>query len=356
MIITGLALRNWRSYPSLSLEFPKGLTLIEGANGEGKTNLVEAIHYLSLAHSWRSEETKTLISDGANEATITADLVEGALHRQIQITLTSEGKRIEVNGKAIKRLSELSKLVNVILFAPSDTSLFTGSPALRRGFLDVSLSKQSLDYFSLIGKFNRLVGERNAALKRSKPDLVYLEVLTSRLVEVQEPIVRYRTLYVEQINGLLSGLASDLYGDKRTAKLVYRPFVKSGDGYSEAASSLYRKSLEGDLIRKSTSVGVHHEDFSLLLDGKDIASHGSQGENRLAAIALKLSPFFLIEDPDKKPIVVLDDVYSELDEEHGRRLTALLHRLGQTFVTAAKLDIEGASYVDVTSNIATRRK
>jgi DNA replication and repair protein RecF len=356
MILTHLELRDWRSYQALSLDLSEGLTLIEGANGAGKSNLAEAIYYLSLAHSWRSDDARALIREGAAAACVTATLTEGALNRTVSITLTPQGKRIEVNGKAIKRLSELSKLVNVILFAPPDTGLFTGSPGDRRAFLDVSLSKQSLDYFTLIGRFNRLLEERNAALKKTKPDLTYIGVVTDRLIEAEEPLVSYRSVYVGQLNELLSGLASELYGQERTAKIIYRPFVKTGDGYKEAAASLYSRSLDGDLLRKSTSVGIHHEDFTLLLDGKDVAAYGSQGENRLAAIALKLAPFFLIEDSAKKPIVVLDDVYSELDAEHSSRLTALLRKLQQTFVTAAKLDIAGASYIDVASNIATRRK
>jgi DNA replication and repair protein RecF len=356
MTITRLELRDWRNYRALSIDFADGLTVVVGPNGSGKSNLVEAIHYLSLAHSWRTDEARSLIRVGAESATVSASLVEGDLNRRISVALSGKGRRIEVNGKPIKRLSELSRLVNVILFAPPDTGLFTGSPGARRGFLDVSLSKQSLDYFSLIGRFNRLLEERNAALKRSHPDLTYVGVVTGRLIEVQDSIVRYRSLYIGQINELLSGLASRLYGEKRTAKVAYRPFAPVGDSFKEVAKKLYGRSLESDLVRKCTLVGIHHEDFALLLDGKDVAQYGSQGENRLAAIMLRLAPFFLIEDPDKKPIVVLDDVYSELDSEHSSRLTALLKDLGQTFVTAAKLDIEGASYVDVASNIATRRK
>jgi DNA replication and repair protein RecF len=355
MIITHLELRDWRSYQNASLDFSESLNLVVGPNGAGKSNLVEAIYYLSLAHSWRSEEAKALIRDGATCASITAHLVEGSLNRTVQISLTPEGKKIYVNGKAIRRLSELSKLVNVILFTPDDTRLFTGSPGDRRAFLDVSLSKQSLDYFSLIGKYNHLLEERNAALKRPSPDLTYVGVLTDRLIETEKPIVGYRVVYVSELNKLLTDLASEIYGEKRTAKILYHPFAKDDERFEETARGLYDKALEGDLFRKSTSVGVHREDFVLHLDGKDVALYGSQGENRLAAIALKLAPFFLIEDQDKKPIIVLDDVYSELDADHAGRLTSLIGKLGQTFVTAAKLDIAGASYIDVASNIATRR-
>jgi DNA replication and repair protein RecF len=354
MKLTSLTLRDFRSYPTLTLEFPKGVNVIEGANGAGKTNLVEAIYYLSLAKSWRTSEEAALIRRGAASALIAARVEEGGLSRLIEINLTPAGKKISINGKPIHRLSELSKLVNVVLFSPEDVGLFKGSPGERRNFLDVNLSKQSLDYFSLIGKHNRLLEERNAALKRPTVDKTYLGVVTDRLIEVAEPLAHYRRLYVESLNKLLSGLASGLYGQERTLLIDYRPFIK-GDGFKEAAKKAYERAWESDLFHKSTSVGLHREDFSLLLDGKDIALYGSQGENRLAAIALKISPYYLIDEDEKKPIAVLDDVYSELDKEHAERLSALLKPLTQTFVMGTQLTIEGASYIEVSEHKATRR-
>jgi DNA replication and repair protein RecF len=354
MNVTHLELRDFRNYPSLSLSFASKLNVIEGANGAGKTNLVEAIYYLSLAKSWRTSEPGALIKSGSDSARILARIEERDLTREIEIVLTPTGRRISVNGKPIHRLSELSRLVNVILFSPEDTAIFKGPPAERRNFLDLNLSKQSLDYFSLIGKYNRLLDERNAALKRNKPDRTYLGVVTDQMIEVSEPLARYRRLYIGELNKILSDLASELYGLDRKAALVYRPFVKDG-AFKEEAAKAYAKTLESDILHKATSIGTHREDFSLVLDGEDIASYGSQGENRLAAIALKLAPFFLIEDEAKKPIAVLDDVYSELDEAHSRRLSGLIGRIGQTFVTAAQISIDGASYIEVSDHKAIRR-
>src|SRR5574344_714065 len=353
MKLTHLTLRNFRSYPSCSLDFAAGVNLIEGVNGAGKSNLVEAIDYLSLGKSWRTSDDRALIRYGEEGATIQADVTENGLSRRIEIFLTPKGRKILVNGKPIHRLSELSKLINVVLFAPEDTGIFRGSPFDRRNFLDVNLSKQSLDYFALIGKHNRLLEERNAVLKSPKPDLTYLGVVTDSLIEVSEPLERYRRLYVDSLNKVLSSLESELYGQSRTLLVAYRPFIK-GEAFVEEAKKAYKRALDGDLYHKVTSIGLQREDFTLLLDGKDVGLYGSQGENRLSAIALKLSPYFLIDDPEKKPLAVLDDVYSELDEEHASRLTGLIQKRKQSFVTGTQLTLAGAHIIDVSPQKATR--
>jgi DNA replication and repair protein RecF len=354
MKLTHLTLRNFRSYPSCSLDFESGVNLIEGVNGSGKSNLVEAIDYLSLGKSWRTSDDRALIRYGEAGASIEADVSESSLTRHIEIFLTPKGRKILVNGKPIHRLSELSKLINVVLFAPEDTGIFRGSPFDRRNFLDVNLSKQSLDYFALIGKHNRLLEERNAVLKSPKPDLTYLEVVTDGLIAVSEPLERYRRLYVDSLNKVLSSLESELYGHSRTLLIAYRPFIKA-EAFQEEAKKAYKRALDGDLYHKVTSIGLQREDFTLLLDGKDVGLYGSQGENRLSAIALKLSPYFLIDDPEKKPLAILDDVYSELDVKHAARLTVLIQKLNQSFVTGTQLTIDGAHIIDVAPAKATRR-
>ena len=276
MKLTHLAIRNFRNFASVDLDFSSGVTTIVGQNGSGKTNLAEAIYYLSLAKSWRSNDDRALIREGEGGAYIGAEISENSLSRKIEIFLSPNGRKISVNGKPIHRLSELSKLVNVVLFSPEDVAIFKGSPSERRSFLDVNLSKQSMDYFTLIGKYNRLLDDRNAALKRPSLDKTYLEVITSQMIDVGEPIERYRRLYVGELNKILSDIASDLYGQKRKATLVYRPFVR-GDNFVEEATKAFQKAETYDILHKATSVGLQREDFSLLLDGKDIALYGSQG-------------------------------------------------------------------------------
>lgn len=355
MILERLILTNFRTYPNLDLEFGDKANLIVGSNASGKTNLAEAIFFLSLARSWRTLEEKSLIRFGEEFASIRAFVREGGLHREILVEITAEGKRVFLNGKPIRRLSELSRLVNVLLFTPSDVRLFKGAPGERRNFLDVSLSKRSNDYLSLISRQASLLKDRNAMLKEGAKDRQLLEVITDQLIAVQQPIVRYRSMYVTALNGVLPKLLASLRGITAPCALVYRSFVKDDEAFPERAKKAYQDALEGDLLRKTTSLGVHREDFSFKLDGKDVAEFGSQGENRMAALALKLAPFFLIEEEERKPICVLDDVTSELDAENTARLLELLRHLGQSFVTATELNLQGASVYEVANHNAIRR-
>ena len=355
MILERLVLTNFRSYASLDLEFGEGANLILGSNASGKTNLAEAVYFLSLARSWRTQEEKNLIRFGSEACSIRAYVREGELHREILIELSEEGKRIFLNGKPVRRLSELSRITNVLLFTPSDVRLFKGPPGERRNFLDVSLSKRSNDYLALIGRHATLLKSRNALLKEGGRNRELLEVITEQLIEVQEPIVRYRTMYVTSLNAVLPGVLKDLRGETSACSLVYRPFVRDDGSFKQRAQKAYQDALEGDLLHKSTSIGTHREDFSLKYNGKDVAEFGSQGENRMAALALKLSPFFLIEEPEKKPICVLDDVTSELDAENQARLLAYLEKLGQSFLTATDLSLRGASVYEVADHKAIRR-
>lgn len=354
MIVESLSLKNFRSYENCQLSFSEDANLVTGSNGAGKTNLVEAVYYLSLAKSWRTQESKALIREGQEEAIIEARINESGIVRDVKISITPKGRRIWVNQTPVRKLSDLSKLVNVILFTPEDALIFKGPPGKRRSFLDISLAKKSLDYLSLIGKYDRLLANRNAALKERSPDKTYISVLTESIIAVSEPIERYRRLYLGEMNKILSELSSALYGASRRAEIEFHPFIKGGN-FIEEATKAYEKSLEGDLLRQTTRIGIHREDFALKLDGKDVALYGSQGENRLAAIALKLAPYFLIEEERKRPIAVVDDIYSELDEVHAKNLSALLGRMGQVFITSTdNIDIK-ASQIEVYDHNANRR-
>lgn len=355
MILTHLELRDFRSYEKLSIDFGPGLNLVLGENATGKSNLCEAIHYLSLARSWRTGNDSLLIRDGADCAYLKADVSEGPLARCIEIEISKGHKRIKINGKNVRRLSELSKLVNVIIFSPRDVPLFMDSPGERRNFLDVALSKHSLDYFSLISSYNRLLGERNAALKRSSVDQNLLEVITSQMIEVSAPLVKLRHMYVCSLNEVLPDILGRLRGEPTKSLISYRSFVKDDGSFKERAEKAYKEALESDLIHRSTSIGPHREDFAFRLNGRSVADYGSQGENRLAVFALKLAPYFLIEDEGKKPICVLDDATSELDQTHQKNLLEFVKTLSQTFLSATNLDIEGASVIDVSINKAIRR-
>lgn len=355
MIIRKLVLRDFRSYGSADVDFEKGINVVVGDNAEGKTNIVEAIHYLSLARSFRTSEDDDLIKEGSQLAVIEAEVVEGLTKKKINVMLTSSGKKVMCNNKVVSRLSELSELVNVIVFEPPRVLLFKESPKARRDFLDISLSKQSSIYLEIITKYERALRERNELLKSEKPNLTQLGAITDILIEIAEKIVRYREMYVEQVNKVLSKIVTSIRGEKEVARIKYQPFVRADTDYQTNAKSAFSKALDGDLRKKVTSIGPHREDFKMSLNGRDVAKYGSQGENRVLALALTLSPYFLIEDKDKRPIVVLDDVMSELDAENQERLLTFLTKFEQVFITSTSFEVANAVVYEVKNHKIARR-
>ena len=355
MIVTKLILRNFRNYDNLNVRFEPGLNIIVGNNAAGKTNIVEAIHFLSLARSFRTSENSELIKNERQFATIEVRVEQDTIRKDIVAIMTPTSKKITCNGKSIKKISELSNLINVIVFEPKDALMFNDSPLVRRKFLDVNLSKKSPVYLDNLMSFDKLLKERNALLKDDKVDMVQLKVVTDQLISVQESICRYRQTYVNEINGVLSKIIASIKNQRDVAKLEYSPFVRVDDKFIANATRAYERSLESDIKHKVTQVGIHREDMVMMLNGKDISTHGSQGENRIAVIALILSPYFLIEDKDKKPVIVLDDVMSELDKDHKTRLMKFLEKFEQVFITSTSTTVKNASVYEVKEHNITRR-
>ncbi len=352
MKLLRLKLKNFRGYSNLSFEPSVGLNVIEGDNGSGKTNLVEAIYCLSRGKGWRNEDTEPLIKNGAEFAKITAETIDGETKTKIELVFAGGERRVLINEKPVKKLSELAKTTNVLLFAPNDTSLFVDSPKRRRNYLNSSISPLKADYMESVCRYSKFLAERNAILKGENPNLTQLDVINSEMASECATILAHRSAFVSRLNEITSRLATALYGATRTLKIVYRPFVK-GDDIKKSAKEAFDSATQGDIVRKSTSIGPQREDFQTFLDGREIGGYGSRGENRMAAIVLKVAPAFI--EKTKIPIVILDDVYAELDEERGRNLSRIIKKMGQVFVTTTKINISDASYWEVSNHNATRR-
>ena len=345
MLIKQIGLKNFRNHQSLSFDFSDHLNVLTGNNAAGKTNVVEAIYYLSLARSFRTGDDEDLIKKNQERAEIDAVITEGEITRKIKVIITKAGKVVMINGKNISKLSELSKCVNVILFQPKDVMLFSGPPKDRRNFLDISISKKSAIYLDYISRYEKVLKERNDLLKADTINQTLLDVTTELMVKLSGSIISYRQMYVKDINDILNKITRALTGDKGKFELKYYPFVAYDKDFAENAKKAFKRAEESDFKHKQTSIGIHREDISISLNGRDIATFGSQGENRIAALALKLSPYFLIEDKDKKPIIVIDDVMSELDQNHQQKLITFLRKFNQVFITGTKLDIPDCNHL-----------
>lgn len=347
MFVKSLTLKNYRNHISRSFTFRPGVNVLYGENGVGKTNIIESIYYLSLGRSFKNVDVEDLLTTGQDYGSINSKVQIGELTREIDVGFYKNQRTIQINKKSIKKLSELLKTINVILFEPKDVSLFTGSPKKRRDFLDITLSKCNEMYLSNITQYEKVLKERNEVLKAPKIDEVLLNTTTEMLIKLAEPIIKIRTAYLKDINDILIKITRALTGTREDVEIIYHPFMEWDENYEINAKNAFNRALEADLKYKATSIGIHREDFSIKLFSKDIATFGSQGENRMMALALKLSPYFLEKDKDKKPIVVLDDVMSELDENHQNNLIELLRKFDQVFITATKLVIAGASHYEI---------
>ena len=347
MFVKTLQVRNFRNHSYKELEFSPGINIITGSNAVGKTNIVEAIYYLSLARSFRGVDDEDIISKTSEFAEIDSLVVEGSLKRKIHIIITKKGRSVLVNGKKVSKLSDLSKCVNVLLFEPKDVLLFRGTPKERRNFLDINLSKQFPIYLEYISRYEKALRQRNELLKSGNYDQNLLDATTEMLVKYSDPIIKYRAMYVKDINDILIKITRALTGVKEKIEIHYRPFVSDTADFDKVALDAYKRALDSDLKHKATSIGIHREDISVSLNGKDIGTFGSQGENRLVALALKISPYFLVKDEDKKPVIVLDDVMSELDEEHQQKLIKFLKNFSQVFITGTEININGATHIQL---------
>ena len=345
MQIKSLTIKNFRNHQFLSLGFTDSLNIIDGPNAVGKTNIVEAIYYLSLARSFRTVDDNELVKKRQEKAEIEATVIEGEITRKIKVVITKNARLVLINGKPILNRQELFKAVNVILFYPKDVMLFSGPPMDRRSFLDISISKKFPIYLEYLSQYRKVLKERNDLLKVEKIDQTLLEVTTEMLIKISGSIIFYRQMYVKDINDILNKITRALTGKDEKFELKYYPFVPCDEQFEENAKKAYKRAEESDFKHKQTSIGIHREDISISLNGRDIAAFGSQGENRIAALALKLCPYFLIESKEQKPIVVLDDVMSELDDSNQQRLIKFLRKFNQVFITGTKLNIPKCNHL-----------
>lgn len=345
MIINYLKLSHFRNYHNLELNFSKGINYIYGSNGSGKTSIVEAIYYLSLLRSFKTSKDSLLINSESTDASIFASIYSRMQEKYIGVHLSPEGKKIIVNEKFVKKNSELSSLVNCICFTPEDCLLLKDAPKERRSFVDISISKTNKIYLKQIIDYEKLLKTRNEHLKDLEIDKDLIDVFTSQMIDLSKEIYLERRNFFNNLNVAFKKVYKEISKKDSEVEIVYKPFIDNSDMYKEIALEKYENSFDYDVKHKQTSIGIQKEDFYINLNGKNVGLYGSQGENRLIVLALKLAPYELINDIDDKPIVILDDVLSELDNDYKYSLINYLSKLNQVFITSANKEIiENTNY------------
>lgn len=337
MIIKSLELENFRNYDSLHLNFDEGTNILYGDNAQGKTNVLEAIYVSATTKSHKGSKDKEIINFSKEESHIRTFLSKGDIEYRVDMHLRkSKSKGIAINGQKLKKAAQLLGLLNVVFFSPEDLSIIKNGPSGRRSFVDMELCQLDKYYLYNLNQYNKIINQRNRLLKDFyfNPDLKdTITVWDSQLVSYGKHIIEAREKFVEQLNGIICQIHKNLSGGKEELKIVYEPDV-SCDNFEKQLSY----SMEKDIKLKFTGVGPHRDDFGFMVNGIDIRKYGSQGQQRTAALSLKLAEIELVKQITKdSPVLLLDDVLSELD---SNRQNYLLNSIGniQTIITCTGLD------------------
>ena len=337
MFVKSLKLKNFRNYDILDIEIDSKTNIFYGDNAQGKTNILESIYLTGTTKSHRGTKDRDLIKFGEEEAHIEVVVEKKGVPYKIDIHLKKNSpKGIAINKIPIKKASELFGIINIVFFSPEDLNIIKNGPAERRRFIDIELAQLDKVYLNDLSNYNRIVNQRNKLLKDiyDRQDLLEtLDIWDMQLVQYGNKVIERRKLFIEQLNEIIEKVHEKLTGGKEKLKLVY----ESGTGIYDLETAL-NKNRERDIRMKSTSVGPHRDDICFISNEIDIRKFGSQGQQRTAALSLKLSEIELVKKViHDTPILLLDDVLSELDKNRQNYLLDSIRDI-QTLITCTGLD------------------
>ncbi len=337
MKIRSLKLKNYRNYDLLKLDFDGAANIFYGDNAQGKTNILEAVYISGTTKSHRGAKDRELIRFGQDESHIEAIVEKNGIDYQLDMHLKKNSpKGIAINKMPIRKASELFGIVNFVFFSPEDLNIIKNGPSERRRFIDMELSQLDRVYLSNLTNYNRIVNQRNHLLKSmgmggELKDT--LEVWDMQLIQYGDRIIERRKEFLDKVNEIISSIHKKLTGDREEIQVIYEP--SNGNLTLEQA---LQKNRERDICIKSTSAGPHRDDICFMVGGLDIRRYGSQGQQRTAALSLKLSEIELVKQAAKDtPVLLLDDVLSELDKHRQNYLLDSINDI-QTLITCTGVE------------------
>lgn len=337
MKIKSLKLKSFRNYDFLKLEFDDATNIFYGDNAQGKTNILESVYLSGTTKSHRGTKDRDLVQFGKEESHIETVVEKNGITYQIDMHLKKNSpKGIAINKIPIRKASELFGIINIVFFSPEDLNIIKNGPSERRRFIDLELSQLDKVYLNNLSNYNRIVNQRNHLLKditQQRNLMETLDVWEIQLIQYGNKIIERRKQFVKGINKIISNIHKKLTGEKEEINLIYEPSI--GNLTFEQALA---KNRERDMRIKSTSVGPHRDDICFMVGDLDIRRFGSQGQQRTAALSLKLSEIELVKQSiHDTPVLLLDDVLSELDKHRQNYLLDSIHDI-QTLITCTGVD------------------
>jgi DNA replication and repair protein RecF len=340
--IQKIHLTNFRNFDDVDVAFGEHRNLILGSNAQGKTNLLESIHILGVGRSHRDRKDANLVRFGESFYRIEGVFEHIGVKTKIEVSHGEERKRIRINGKDAKPV-DLIGLVGIVISSPDDIDLVKGSPGFRRTFLDMAISQMSRDYLVTLQRYVRALTQRNLLLRAAQErriDASEATTWTRSVVELGAAVVRRRVAYLEEIVSQVAENFAFISGADSDIRLTYEPrgYNLAGGPDTEAGLANALKAHSDLEIRRGyTLYGPHVDDFKLISDGRDIRQFGSEGEQRTAVLALRCAEVHaMAERLGRHPLVLLDDVFAELDEARAGALTALISKFDQIVLTSSR--------------------
>lgn len=349
MRLNKLTLKTYRNYEELTLTFPKMLTIFLGENAQGKTNLLESIYVLAMTRSHRTSNEKELIDWHSDSAKISGELEKNTGMVPLEVVISKKGRKTKINHIEQKRLSAYIGQLNVILFAPEDLTLVKGSPQIRRKFIDMELGQVNPIYLYDLVQYQSVLKQRNQYLKqlneKKQMDTIYLDILTEQLAEFGGKVLFARLNFIKQLEYWANELHQKISHNKETLKIEYSsstPLDETTHSLESIQKRLFQCLIENrkrEIVKATTFLGPHRDDLLFNVNGKNVQTYGSQGQQRTTALSIKLAEIDLIfSETGEYPILLLDDVMSELDNDRQIHLLETIEGKVQTFLTTTNLD------------------
>ena len=343
-MVRKIKLVNFRNYKKVNINFDKKINILIGDNAQGKTNILESIYVLAFTKSHRSFIDHSLIKDGQDSA-----IIKGILQKEIsynlEIILNKTKKRVKIDNDSVTKLGSYIEKMNIIIFYSDDLSLIKGYPSNRRKYLNLEISQISQTYYNTLNDYNRLLKIRNDYLKRKKSikniDMDYFNVLNEYIVEKSIFIYQMRNQYIQKLNEICPKIYKDITG-LSNFKIKYLSSIDLEEDKTKLKLELKNQltnNLEKELKLQTTLYGPHKDDFEFHLKEENLRFYGSQGQQRIAVLTIKLAEIEIIKNyKNEFPIVLLDDVFSELDNEKKNNLLSYINKDMQVIITTTDLE------------------
>lgn len=343
MIIRNIKLKNFRNYENLDFVLNNRLNIIIGNNAQGKTNILESIYFLSLTKSFFAVNDKVVIKKNCLYARIDGIITSNNGCNNLSILVNNYGKYLKIGNKEIKKSSDYLGYLKVILFSPDNIRLLKEGPSIRRRFLNIEISQLSKRYILILNQFNDLLKQRNEYLKNIRNSLVdkdYMLILNQKFAELAYQIYNFRNDFIVEINKRIKDIYKSIINIDNI-EIKYITDVKLNDKEIMINEIIDRldKNYDKEILYGNTLIGPQRDDFSILLNGNDISSYGSQGQMRIAILSVKLSEIDIIFNKfGEYPVILLDDIFSELDVDKRNKLIKYLNCDRQVIITTTDIE------------------